>query len=63
MEYKGEGVSNGKSLGLAVILDDEEMSPTTTGKIIKKDEVEKVSSSILHLIKEYNSIINKGDKK
>lgn len=62
MEYKGIGVSNGKVLGTAVILEEEQTPLSATRELRKKEEVEKVSSAILTLIKEYDTIIKSGDK-
>lgn len=62
MEYKGVGVSNGKSLGTAVVIRESDIPETSGKQIIGKDEVERVSSAILSLIKEYDYVINNGDK-
>jgi phosphotransferase system enzyme I (PtsI) len=62
MEYKGVGVSNGKTLGMTVVERESDVLQTGIKQIVSEDEVEKVSSAILSLIKEYDYVINKGDK-
>jgi phosphotransferase system enzyme I (PtsI) len=63
MEYKGIGVSNGRSLGKAIVINETQIPAQAIEALNKKKELEKVSVAILSLIKEYDEIIKKGDKK
>lgn len=57
MEYKGVGVSNGKSIGAAVVLKEIKVA-TKKENIDANRELEKISSSFSGLVGEYDAIIN-----
>ncbi len=61
MEYKGVGVSNGKSIGTSVVL--KEIKVASKEEVIDANkELEKVSSSLSELVSEYDTIINDASK-
>jgi|LSQX01.3.fsa_nt_gb phosphotransferase system enzyme I (PtsI) len=62
MEYKGIGVSNGRSLGVAVVIHETEIVNTSTKEINKEEELRKALSAISSLIKEYDEIIEDKTK-
>ena len=62
MEYKGIGVSNGRSLGVAVVIHETEIVNTSTKEINKEEELRKALSAISSLINEYDDIIEDKTK-
>jgi phosphotransferase system enzyme I (PtsI) len=63
MEYKGVGVSKGKSIGQAVIIHDIKINKNDIEIVDSVSELEKVTTSFASLTNEYDEIIKNRDKK
>lgn len=62
MEYKGVGVSSGKSLGVTVVVRESDVPKTISVAVNKEEEIGKVTKAIATLVREYDYVINNGDK-